>query len=368
MENTEEMENVEKTNDENYLTSVRGWMQENLEEFQKKFLFFFIGLAGICACILMAAFGASGIATLPILATVATWCAPMVIKFWFSGFGAIFDVKFKRYEVYSDGTKKDVTTFMDANMGLIIKCFAAVLVAALAFVAVPFNMAKRMVNHFKYEKELNEKGTIKAAPRKHMVICAILFAVTFVAATIGNAITVKVENTSDLTNEEKTAILNTVEEKLGAYSIYKSFERKLADVTEVNGTVTFTALTSFEWKGYPHAIGIDEYTEISVNSGTYIYENGAWTDVSAEVGFVLSHMTLGHHLTIDAMREKIDDVVVKKQTGFAYRISKEPCKHYSVKMKDGKDKDGKIVSFLVDENFLAIEPRDNQLGAYYLFA
>ena len=85
---------------------------------------------------------------------VAAWCGPLVVKFWFSGFGSLFDFQYRVYEVYRDGRKKDVTTVGDMMTGPFVKCAVALIVAVIALYLVPAEIIVRLFNHIKFEKKL----------------------------------------------------------------------------------------------------------------------------------------------------------------------------------------------------------------------
>ena len=181
---------------EEQLAEFQDHYEENLETFKKRFILFFIGLCGLGLGIVVNAFGAMGLGTVILFAGAVAWCAPLVIKFWFSGFGSLFDFQYRVYEVYSDGRKKDVTTVGEMMTGPFVKCGVALIVAVIALYLVPAEIIVRLFNHIRFEKKLGIKGTIVEAPRLHALLTLGVVVVIIVVGTIGNIVATKKENTN----------------------------------------------------------------------------------------------------------------------------------------------------------------------------
>ena len=334
---------------EEQLAEFQDCYEDNLEAFKKKFLLFFIGLCGMGLGIVINAFGAMGFGMILLFAGVVAWCAPLVVKFWFSGFGSLFDFRYRVFEVYSDGRKKDVTTVGDMMMGPFVKCAVALIVAVIALYLVPAEIIVRLFNHIRFEKKLGLKGTVMQAPRLHALLTLGVVVVIIVAGTIGNIVATTKENTSDISDEEIVTLLETLESKKLAYKIAK-FENGSLNVygivAEINGSITFTVSEALKCTKYSEEQR--DYLEYTLNPGTYTYTNGAWVGANENATVVLSYFALGLALDFDAMKADTSKIVVNEDTGLGYYYDTEQHDYYEIKPK--KNSELEFEEFMVEKN------------------
>lgn len=330
------------TNEE--ITKAREFRARNLETFKKKFLFFFIGLCAFALGIVINAFGAMGVGVVLLFAGMAAWSAPLIIKFWVSGWGALFDFRYEVYEIYSDGTKKNVTTVGDMMVGPLVKFFVTILIVIVSLYLVPAEIIVRFLNHRRAEKKLGEKGTIKDAPRRELLLSVLVIVAMIVVGAIGGAITNKKENTSDISDTEIVTLIETLEEKSKSYTILDVYNygnnsnTTLATVTETNGTVVFKLANSIMWTR--------EYT---LPANTYTYTNGAWDTDDENAKQVLSILTLGVALDFDELKANLGEIVVNKDSGLSGRIDTDEHGYYQVKAKDNSSFE--FEDFYIEENW-----------------
>lgn len=333
-------------------------MQENLEEFEKKFWLFFIGLCGFALSVVVNAFGSVGWGSACMLIMAATWCAPLVVKYWFSGWGALFDFQLVRYEIYNDGTKRDVTTFGETMIGPFMKCMVALLVALAATVIVPMEMIVRLINHIRFEQVLgDEKGKMNEAPRKQALMCGAVLLAMIVLGTTGTIVSNIRENTSDIGKDEVVELIEALEEKSKSYTInayynyHSESNRTLAKVTVVGDTVTFDAYDELSWT---HRIDSGNYDQYTLPRGTYTYKNGAWVDVDEQLVISLNKFTLHLAFDFEAMKQDPKGIVVNCQKGQGGRVDQEQHDYYEVIPK----KNSKKFTFdhlYIDEDFDYVE-------------
>ena len=342
------MEETKTQNNAVDLDEARANMEDNLEAFRKKFLLFFIGLCCFAAGIVINAFGAIGVASFLLFGGMGCWGGPLAVKFWFSGFGSLFDFRYRVFEVYRDGRVKDVTTVGDVMTGPFIKCVVALLVVLLGTIIAPMEMIVRLMNHIRFEKLLGEKkGAIVATPRREAILCVIVLVAMFVLAIIGNIITNIRENTSDIGNEQVIELLETLEAKTKSYSILNTRSVTLAEVAESGDTVTFTVLQKIELTHRPDSASVDYY---EVAPGTYTYMNGVWKGADENAAFLLSKLTIGIALDLDAMKENPKGIVINRDVGLSGRVDNEEHNYYEIKPKNNS-KEFDFEEFLLEENF-----------------
>ena len=331
------------------LNEFRDRYEENLETFKKRFLLFFIGLCGMGLGIVINAFGAMGVGTVVLFAGAVAWCAPLVVKFWFSGFGSLFDFQYRVYEVYQDGRKKDVTTVGEMMTGPFVKCGVALIVAVIALYLVPAEIIVRLFNHIRFEKKLGIKGTIVQAPRLHALLTFAVIVAIIIVGTIGNIVDTKKENTSDISDEEIVELLETLESKKLAYKIAK-FENGSLNVygivAEINGTITFTVSEALKCTKYSEEQR--DYLEYTLNPGTYTYINGAWIGADENATVVLSYFALGLAFDFDTMKADTSQIVVNEDPGLGYYYDTEQHDYYEIKPK--KNSELQFEEFMVEKN------------------
>lgn len=316
-------------------SDVRTNLEDNLEVFKHKFLLFFIGLVGMAISIVIYAFGAGGWGSIPMLALVATWCVPNILKFWSSGFGSLFDFQYKVYEVYDNGEKKDVTTVGDSLTGVFLKFAVSLIVAVVSLYIVPAEIIVRLSRHMKFEDELGEKGTVSETPRKEVLLTVIVIVAMIVLATIGNAISTVMENTSDIDESQIVEIIERLESESSSYKIGEFRNGHLhvhAYVTQTNDTITFVVQETLMWDVRIDAGNHDKYT---LNPGTYTYTDGAWVGVNENTAFILSKYSIGLAFDFDAMKNDTSKIVVNKDTGLGYHYDTEQHNYYELKPKPG---------------------------------
>ena len=335
---------------EEQLAEFQDCYEDNLEAFKKKFLLFFIGLCGMGLGIVINAFGAMGFGMVLLFAGVVAWCAPLVVKFWFSGFGSLFDFRYRVYEVYRDGRKKEVTTVGDMMTGPFVKCAVALIVAVIALYLVPAEIIVRLFNHIRFEKKLGIKGTIVQAPRLHALLSVGVIIAIIIAGTIGNIVSTIAEDTSDISNEEIVDILEKLESKTNkTYKICKfnnGFLTEYATITEVNGTVTFVVLQPIACTVKSEELG--NRGEYQINPGTYTYTNGTWTGADEITAFILSYYTLGVALDFDAMKADTSKITINEDNGLGYWYDAENHDYYELKPKNNSDL--KFESIRIEKN------------------
>lgn len=342
------MSKVDDYTNEQRMADVKLWMEDNLAIFKKKFILFFIGLCCLAVGIVLAAFGAIPVASIFLLGYMGCSGGPLAVKYWFSGFASIFDFQIKTYEVYSDGTKRDVSTIDGVLVGPFLKCAVAVLVVFMGTLIAPIEMAVRFLNHIKYEKKLGIKGGIAKSPRREAILCVLLLVVMFVMAIIGNIASTTMENTSDISDAQIVELLEKLESKTNTYKIGEFSNgnlREYAYITEADGTITFVAQEKLMW-----VLRIDEGSkkDYMLNPGTYVYKNSAWVDVDEDTAFILSKFTLGLALDFDAMKNDTSKLVVNKDTGLGYYYDTEQHNYYEIKPKSNSDL--QFEEILVEEN------------------
>ena len=318
---------------EEEIAQAKVFRDDNLETFKKKFLIFFIGLCSFALGIVINAFGGMVAGILFIMGGVAVWGAPLVIKYWFSGWGALFDFRYEVYEIYPDGTKKNVTTVGDMMVGPFLKCAVALLVVVVALYLVPAEIVVRFLNHRRAEKKIGEKGALMATPRREMALTALVLVAMIVVGAIGGAVSRKKEDTSDISDVQIVELLDKLEAETDSYKIGEfnnGFLREYATITEQDGNVSFVSTQTLKWVLYIDTGHSKEYT---LNPGTYEYKNGAWVGVNEDTAFVLSQFTLGLALDFDAMRSDVSQIVVNQDTGLGYYYDTEQHEYYELKPK-----------------------------------
>ena len=332
------------------LNEFRDRYEDNLEAFKKRFLLFFIGLGGMGLGIVINAFGAMGVGTVVLFAGAVAWCAPLVVKFWFSGFGSLFDFQYRVYEVYQDGRKKDVTTVGEMMTGPFVKCGVALIVAVIALYLVPAEIIVRLFNHIKLEKMLGIKGTIVQAPRLHALLSVGVVIAIIIAGTIGTIVSTIAEDTSDISNEEIVDILEKLESKMSKpYKICKynnGFLTEYATITETGDSVNFVVMQPIVCTVQSEELG--NRGEYQLNSGTYIYKNGAWSGADEITAFILSYYTLGVALDFDAMKAGTSKIVIKEDNGLGYWYDTKNHDYYELKPKNNSDL--KFESIRIEKN------------------
>ena len=334
---------------EEQLAEFQDCYEDNLEAFKKKFLLFFIGLCGMGLGIVVNAFGAMGLGTVVLFAGAVAWCAPLVVKFWFSGVGALFDFQYKTYEIDQYGNARDVSKIDSILVGPFMKCAVALIVAVIALYLVPAEIIVRLFNHIRFEKKLGIKGTIVEAPRLHALLTFAVIAAIIIVGTIGNIVATKKENTSDISDEEIVELLETLENKKLAYKIAK-FENGSLNVygivAEINGTITFTVSKALKCTKYSEEQR--DYLEYTLNPGTYTYINGAWIGADENATVVLSYFALGLALDFEAMKADTSKIVVNEDKGLGYYYDTEQHDYYEIKPK--KNSELEFEEFMVEKN------------------
>ena len=333
-------------------------LEENLEAFKKKFLLFFIGLVGFAIGMVIVAFGTDEpiLIMLVWLCPFATWGVPVGFKFWNSGLAGVFDFHLVTYEVDKYGNKRDVSDFMTYEMGTILKIFCAVLACWVGIAIAPIEMIVRLINHFRIEKQLGEKGTIKDSPRREAVLCAIVLVAMFVLAIVGNIVATVNENTSDIANEEIIELLETLETKKMSYTIVSDFDyvsehtTTYAEVTEQDGKISFVAYRELTYYEY---VDLGEHNTktyyYKIPQGTYTYENGAWTDADEQCAYALKNLTIGLAFDFDKITENPNEIIVNKKSGLSGRIDKNEHDYYEFTPKNGSEL--KFNNFSIEEDF-----------------
>lgn len=327
-----------KNLDENALASVRVNLEDNLDEFKKKFILFFIGLCCFGVGIVVGATG-SPIASLFIFGTMACWGGPLAVKFWFSGFGSIFDFQYKTYEIDQYGNRRDVSTIDSVLTGPFLKCVVAILVVLFGTFIAPVEMIVRLLNHVRFEKELGIKGSIAKSPRREAVLCAIVLVVMFVVATVVNAITTIGENTSDMGDSEAIEIIESLENQknytITMFDYSTESNKTYATVTESGDTITFVVERGLEYGGY------------TLGYGTYTYTNGAWQNVDDKGAAVLNKYTLKFAFDFDAMKANPDQIVINEDKGLGGRVDREEHSYYEITPK--KNSSLSFTTFYLDK-------------------
>ena len=334
---------------EEQLAEFQDYYEDNLEAFKKKFLLFFIGLCGLGLGIVVNAFGAMGFGMILLLAGLVAWCAPLVIKYWFSGVGALFDFQYKTYEIDQYGNARDVSKIDSILVGPFMKCVGALLVGLAATIIVPMEIIVRFLNHVRFEKKLGLKGTVMQAPRLHALLTLGVVVVIIITGTIGNIVATTRENTSDISDEEIVTLLETLESKKLAYKIAK-FENGSLNVygivAEINGNITFTVSKALKCTKYSEEKR--DYLEYTLNPGTYTYINGAWVGANADATVVLSYFALGLALDFEAMKTDTSKIVVNEDKGLGYYYDTEQHDYYEIKPK--KNSELEFENFMVEKN------------------
>ena len=326
------------------LLDVQEKYDDNLSEFKKKFILFFIGLCCFAVSIIITAFG-SMVGSIGLFIGVAVWAAPLVIKFWFSGFGSLFDFQYKTYEIDSYGNMRDVSKIDSIMVGPILKCFAAMLVVIAAIYIVPAEIIIRFFNHIRFEKKLGLKGAITEAPRKEAALAAIVVVAMIVIATIGNAIATIAENTSDIGNEQIIELIEKIEAKksytiLGYLNYARETNPTYAEGTESSDGVTVNVLRSFYVSSY------------ELPTGTYEYKNGSWGNVSEEIATALTRCTLGLNFDFATMKANTNKIVVNKDNGLGGRLDTETHDYYEIDCKDNSDLEFNYIYVEADFKFI----------------
>ena len=316
-----------------HLSDIRDRLEDNLEEFKKKFILFFIGLVGIALSIVLNAFGAMGIASIPMLVFVAAWCGPLVVKFWFSGFGSLFDFQYKEYEIDQYGNKRDVSKIDSVLVGPFMKCMVALVVAVIAFYLVPAEIIVRFLNHIRLESKLGEKGSVTATPRREAILSVIVIVAMIIVGTIGGIVSSVRENTSDMSDGEVSAIISTLQSKSKSYTI-NSLCSYTSESTQVCGKVvqageTITLTASYDLKYFS-----DGKTYI-VPAGIYTYTGGKWVDVDTNTALALSGFAIGVAFDLESMKENTDTFVINvEKEVMGGRIDKDVHDCYQLRAKD----------------------------------
>ncbi len=327
------MEDTIDYKEDQHLADVRYKLEDNLDAFKKRFLLFFIGLVGAALSIVLNAFGAGPLGSIPMLALIVTWCGPLILKFWFSGFGSLFDFQYKEYEIDQYGNKRDVSKIDSVLVGPFMKCAVALLVAVVAFYLVPAEIVVRLIKHLRLEKKLGEKGTIVSSPRKEALLSVIVIVAMIVIGAIGGAVSKVRENTSDMSNEEVATIIETLQTKSKSYTINSLYNyntestQVCAKVTQVGDTVTFTSTSELKYFW-------DDNTYV-LPEGVYTCVNGEWLNVDKNTAFVLSRYTIGFAFDLDDMKENPNAFVVNlEKEVMGGRIDREVHDCYQLRAKD----------------------------------
>lgn len=335
-------------NEDRNLYEVREKLDNNLEKFKKKFILFFIGLVGFALSVVVYAFGAGGWGSLPMLALVVTWCGPLVLKFWTSGFGSLFDFQYSEYEIDEYGNKRDVTKIDSVLTGPFLKCVAALIVALVALYLVPAEMVVRLINHMRYERKLGEKGSINESPRREALLTVIVIVAMIVIGAIGGAIASIRENTSDMGNDEVATIVETLQTEAKRYTINSLYNyntgssKACATVTQVGDTVTFISTTELTYY-----YGGNSYT---LPAGSYTYVNGAWINVDENAAIVLSAYTIGLAFDLEYMKNNPNAFVINVEKDvMGGRIDKETHECYQLRAKDNSEL--QFENFYIEKDF-----------------
>lgn len=333
-------------------------LEENLEAFKKKFLLFFIGLVGFATGLVIVSFGTDSIILMMLVwvCPFVMWGVPVGFKFWNSGLAGVFDFHLVTYEVDKYGNKRDVSDFMTYEMGTILKIFCTVLACWVGIVIAPIEMIVRLINHFRIEKQLGEKGTIKESPRKEAILCAIVLVSMIALAIIGNIVATVRENTSDIGNDEIIELLETLETKKSSYTIVRDFDyvsehaTTYAEVTEQGDEISFVAYRELTYYEYVDLGNHNTKTYYYIiPQGTYTYENGSWTGADEQCTYALNNLTIGLAFDFDKMIKNPNEIIVNIKSGLSGRIDKEEHDYYEFAPKNGSEL--KFNNFSIEEDF-----------------